>query len=214
MWGVWLTSGLAADREIAMMTEKVNYFPHPPSDDPMTLTPLMPDPGRARTRAGLKGLSTLGRALPGLALALAGAAMLSLARGQPAWLGGAVGPGLMAQLLGKGVIGLGAAWALWRALRPEPACATGCVTGEGADAQPMSGPALLGAVLLFALTMPVLGLVVSATLAAALAAWGAGERQAGALALTVAGLAGLTAGIGLVLLPPTAPLWPAFWTRF
>ena len=180
----------------------------------MTLTPLMPDTGRARARAGLKGLSTLRRALPGLALALAGVAMLALARGQPAWLGEAVGPGLMAQLLGMGVIGLGAAWALWRALRPEPACTTGCATGEGTDAQPMSGPALLGAVLLFALAMPALGLVASATLTAALAAWGAGKRHAGSLALTVAGLAGLAAGIGLVLLPPTAPLWPAFWSRF
>lgn len=178
----------------------------------MTLTPLMPDTGRAR--AGLKGLTILRRALPGLALALAGVAMLALARGQPAWLGGAVGPGLMAQLLGKGVIGLGAAWALWRALRPEPACTTGCATGDGTDAQPMSGPALLGAVLLFALTMPMLGLIASVALSAALAAWGAGERHVGALALTVAGLAVLTAGIGVVLLPPTAPLWPAFLPRF
>jgi hypothetical protein len=140
--------------------------------------------------------------------------MLVVARGQPGWLGANVGPGLMAQLLGKGVVALGVAWALWRWLRPDPACTTGCATGDGTDAQRWSGPALLGAVVLFALALPVLGLVVSAALAAALAAWGAGERQMGALALTVAGLAGLTAGIGLALLPPTAPLWPPVWPRF
>lgn len=166
----------------------------------------------ARTGSGVP--VALVRAVPGLALVLAGVAMLVLARGQPAWLGANVGPGLMAQLLGKGVIGLGAGWALWRALRPDPACAAGCATGDGAEAQPLSGPALLGAVLLFALAMPVLGLVTSAALAAALGAWGAGERRAGALALTVTGLAGLTAAIGLALLPPTAPLWPPVWSRF
>lgn len=152
--------------------------------------------------------------MPGIALFAAGGVMLWLARGQPAWLGATVGPGLMAQLLGKGVIGLGAAWALLRVLRPDPASTQSCATGEVAEAQRWSGPALLGAVLLFALAMPVLGLVVSAALAAALAAWGAGERNLTALLLTVAGLAGLTTVIGLALLPPTAPLWPASWSRF
>jgi hypothetical protein len=154
------------------------------------------------------------RALPGLALAAAGVAMLWLARGQPAWLGAAVGPGLMAQLLGKGVIALGALWALWRALRPDARCAAGCVQGDGAGSRHWSGPTLLGAVLAFALTLPALGLVVSATLAAGLAAWGAGEQSATALVLTVVGLGALTAGIGVTLLPPTAPLWPAPWRAF
>lgn len=160
-------------------------------------------------------LTALRRMLPGLALAALGLAMLAAARGQPAWLGANVGPGLMAQLAAGGVVALGAAWALWRALRPDPArapgCDPGCTEGTGAEAQPWSGPALLGAVLLFVLALPVLGLVGSAALAAALAAWGAGERGLRALALTAAGLAALTAGIGLALLPPTAPLWPAVW---
>ena len=157
-----------------------------------------------------------GRALPGLTLCAAGVAMLWLARGQPAWLGANVGPGLMAQLLGKGVIGLGALWALWRALVPDPGGMAGCGAGdgEGAGAQRWSGPALLGAVLAFALSLPGLGLVVSTMLAAALAAWGAGERSAVALGLTVAGLGALTGVIGVTLLPPTAPLWPAPWRAF
>jgi len=170
------------------------------------------DLSRPEARDRLAGAA--GRALPGLALCAAGVAMLWLARGQPAWLGGHVGPGLMAQLLGKGVIGLGALWALWRALRPEAGCAAGCGMGEGAGAQRWSGPALLGAVLAFALTLPGLGLVASAALAAALAAWGAGERSVLALGLTVAGLGVLTGVIGVTLLPPTAPLWPAPWRAF
>jgi hypothetical protein len=114
----------------------------------------------------------------------------------------------MAQLLSKGVIGIGGLWALWRALRTDHHSSAGC--GTGTSTQRWSGPALLGAVLLFALTLPTTGLVISAGLAAALAALGAGERGLVALALTVAGLALLTAIVGMTLLPPTAPLWPAF----
>ena len=150
----------------------------------------------------------LKRGMPGLALCALGVAMLWVARGQPAWVGVNVGPGLMAQLLAKGVIGIGGLWALWRALRPEPPSAEGC--GADTSAQPWSGPALLGAVLLFALTLPMLGLVISAALAATLAALGAGERGPVALGLTVTGLAALIAIIGVTLLPPTTPLWPAF----
>jgi hypothetical protein len=148
----------------------------------------------------------LKRAIPGLALCALGLAMLWLARGQPAWVGANVGPGLMAQLLAKGVIAIGCLWALWRALRPEQPSAEGC--GAETSAQPWSGPALLGAVFLFALTLPILGLVISASLAATLAALGAGERGAVALGLTVTGLAALIAIIGVTLLPPTTKLWP------
>ena len=153
-------------------------------------------------------VAALRRALPGLALCAIGVAMLALAHGQPAWLGTNVGPGLMAQLLAKGVIALGALWAVMQALRPDPASSLRCSAGDGAAAQRWSGPALLGAVLVFALALPTLGLVSSAALAAGLAAWGAGERNLRALVLTVAGLTALTAGIGLAVLPPTAPLWP------
>jgi len=57
------------------------------------------DDGRGRRAA-------LGRMLPGVALCGLGGGMWALAQGQPAWLGGHVGPGLMAQLLAIGVIGL------------------------------------------------------------------------------------------------------------
>lgn len=154
----------------------------------------------------------LGRMLPGLALCAIGAAMSGLALGQPAWLGGHVGPGLMAQLLSLGVIGLGVAWAMICARdRATPMPSKGC----GGDCGPPmpglrhSAPALLGAVLAFALGVPVVGLVLSAGLAAGLAAWGAGERTPRALAVTVLGLMALVALVGVALLPPTAPLWPA-----
>lgn len=164
-------------------------------------------PGRARG----SWRSALLRIAPGLALCVIGVAMLWLARGQPAWLGGNVGPGLLARVLGKAVVALGALWALWLWLRADPSGPADCGTADqAAEVQRWSGPALLGAVLVFALALPPLGLVVSATLAAAMAAIGAGERGAVALGLTVAGLAALTAGIGVTLLPPTAPLWPAF----
>jgi hypothetical protein len=150
----------------------------------------------------------LKHAAPGLALCALGVAMLWFARGQPAWVGANVGPGLMAQLLSKAVIGIGGFWALWRTLHPEQHGSEDC--GTEASTQPWSGPALLGAVLLFALTLPMLGLVISTTLAAALSAHGAGERDPVALGVTVTGLAMLTAVIGVTLLPPTTPLWPAF----
>jgi len=165
------------------------------------------DPGHDRGRAAL------GRVLPGLALCAIGAGMWVLAQGQPAWLGGHVGPGLMAQLLAMGVIGLGAAWAVLcarapAAEAPPPSAGCGGETGGPAPGLSLSAPALLGAVLVFALSLPVLGLILAAGLSAGLAAWGAGERTARALALTVAGLMALVAGVGVVLLPPTAPLWP------
>lgn len=149
------------------------------------------------------------RALPGLALCAMGIAISVIAAGQPAWFGDNVGPGLMAQLLGKGVVVLGLLWALWCAMRPRAPQTAGCGDAPLLDAHRASGPALLGAVLVFATFLPLIGLVLAAGAAAALAAIGAGERRPFALLVTVLGLTGLTAGIGLVFLPPTAPLWPA-----
>ena len=149
--------------------------------------------------------------LPGIVLCAIGAGMLALAQGQPAWLGGHVGPGLMAQILSLGVLGLGLAWAMLSARgRVTPTPSAGCGGDCGAPERGLrhSAPALLGAVLTFALTVPVLGLVLAAGLAAMLAAWGAGERSPRALALTVLGLMALVAIVGVALLPPTAPLWP------
>jgi hypothetical protein len=134
-----------------------------------------------------------------------------LALGQPAWSGGNVGPGLMAQLLAIGVCGLGAVWAVLCALRPGPEMPLAGCGGEAGEVAPghrASAPALLGAVLAFALGLPFLGLVLGAGLAAGLAAWGAGERSPRALTLTAGGLMALVALVGTVLLPPTAPLWP------
>jgi hypothetical protein len=154
--------------------------------------------------------------LPGLALAGIGLVLFGLATTQPLWLRAQVGPGLFAHALALGVIGLGAAWALRCALaepRPE---AGGCAADAGCSgaARGMvpgaawSGPVLLGAVLAFALAVPVLGLVGAAGLAAALAARAAGERRPAALAATVTLLMALVALVGAVLLPVTAPLWP------
>ncbi len=152
---------------------------------------------------------TLLRALPGLAICAMGGAISLVAHGQPAWFGDAVGPGLMAQWLGLGVMALGLVWALWGAVHPQEPQAAGCGQALPDDAHRASGPALLGAVLAFALFVPVIGLVLAAGAAATLAAIGAGERRPFALLVTVLGLTGLTAGIGVVFLPPTAPLWPA-----
>jgi hypothetical protein len=164
---------------------------------------------RAGPVAGGPG-AALGRAVPGLALCALGVAVLLVARGQAAWLGGDVGPGLMAQLLGKGIAALGGVWVLMRVLEQPEGCASGCGRGGAAGdaAQRWSGPALLGAVLVFALALPEVGMVLAAGLAAVPAALGAGERSARALGVTAAGLMALTAAIGLALLPPTAPLWP------
>jgi hypothetical protein len=151
------------------------------------------------------------RMLPAAALVGLGVVLLSLARTQPMWLGANVGPGLFAQVAALGVLGFGLAWALVLAVTAPRSHAAGCAAGDNtAQGLPMAGPALLGAVLAFALTLPVLGLVGAAAVAAALAAWAAGERQALALVVTVGALAGLVALVGLILLPPTAPLWPRF----
>ncbi|MGY6549916.1 MAG: hypothetical protein ACXIU7_13075 [Roseinatronobacter sp.] len=172
---------------------------------------LMPDRARAsRLPRRADAAAALRRAVPGLALAGMGAGALVLGGGQPAWLGGDVGPGLMAQILGQGILGLGLLWAVLCALDTRTAGAVSCEDAPRAPAAGLQGPLLLGGVLIFALTLPSLGLVIAAGCAATLAAIGAGERAPLALVLTVSGLMGLTAAIGVILLPPTAPLWPRF----
>lgn len=173
---------------------------------------LIPGPARLSHLGPMPvGSATMRGAVPGVALAVMGAGVLLLARGQPAWLGNDVGPGLMAQLLGKGIIALGVLWAVLGAIRRKRSATLCYGTDTIAPARnDASGPALLGGVLVFALALPWLGMVIAAGLAATMAAFGAGERAPRALALTVFGLTALTAVIGLVLLPPTAPLWPRF----
>jgi hypothetical protein len=137
--------------------------------------------------------------------------MSGLALSQPAWLGDNVGPGLMAQLLSNMVLGLGVAWAMISArARVTPTPSAGCGGDSGPPIRGLrhSAPALLGAVLTFALALPFVGLVLAAGLAAGLAAWGAGERTPRAIAVTVLGLMALVGMVGMALLPPTAPLWP------
>jgi hypothetical protein len=172
---------------------------------------LIPDPPR-RSRLGCMayGAAALRRAVPGIALAIMGAGVLLLAGAQPAWRGNEVGPGLMAQFLGKGILALGVLWAVLCAARGQEPRAASCEAASHSDVIGMSGPLLLGGVLVFALTLPLFGLVIAAGLAAICSAIGAGERAPRALALTVIGLACLTALIGVILLPPTAPLWPRF----
>lgn len=164
----------------------------------------MPAPHRAA--AALP--AALARLVPALALCAMGAGLLLVARSQPAWLGPHVGPGLMAQALAKGVLALGALWGLVLLLKKPVHGTPGCGQTSTGEATGWHAAALLGSVLLFGLTVPALGLVLAASLAAALAAVGAGERQPVALGLTVAGLGTMVAIIGVTLLPPTAPLWP------
>jgi hypothetical protein len=142
------------------------------------------------------------------ALAALGAALLIVARTQPAWVGPRVGPGLVAQAMAAGVVALAVLWALAR-LRER---------GEGgagrparASASPLAGVCLLASVAAFALLLPPVGLVPAAAAAAALAALGAGERRAGGLVLTAGVGAGLAAGIGAGLMGPAATLWSWPW---
>ena len=112
-------------------------------------------PGRARRRR-----AALGRMLPGVALCAFGAGMWVLGRrASPAWLGGHVGPGLMAQLLAMGVIGLGAVWAALcaRTARVDGSAIGGMRQRNGPTPRPACATAhtaLLGAVLAFALVLP------------------------------------------------------------
>lgn len=191
MMAVLADHGLAAEGQNGYMTKKVK----------ISMWPEM--------MAKHDTVQAMLRALPGLAICAMGFGISLAAQGQPAWFDNDVGPGLMARLLGTGVMGLGAIWVAWCVLRPAARQTAGCGDTSPGAANWARGPALLGAVLVFALCLPALGLVISAGMAAALAAIGAGERNPVALTITVVGLTALTAGIGLVFLPPTAPLWPA-----
>lgn len=168
--------------------------------------------GRASLSSKLSKLE-YAKASQGCVLALLGVVMWSISNSQPAWYGNEVGPGLMAQLLAKAIIGLGAIWAVWCVIaepnseitsQKEPSCST------QPDANRFSASALLGSVLLFALTLPVFGLAAAAGIAAGLAAFGAGERRTISILMTVVGLMTMAALIGILLLPPSILLWPIF----
>lgn len=141
-----------------------------------------------------------GHAAAELSLLAMGAIVLAIGLSQPAWVGGRVGPGLMMQGAGLGVVALAGLWlALGRGRVARGPTTRGTL---------LAGPLMLGAVLAFALLLPATGLVVAAMAAAALVGLGAGERSAPALVATALILGALTTAIGLTLLPPTAPLWP------
>lgn len=163
---------------------------------------------------------TLTRALLApLTIAAFGVVFFVLAQTQPAWIGAGtaqrIGPGLFAQWLSLGIVGLSLIWAaveLAVLRRGRPAAPT---TQADADSQHVRldsgvapGLALLTAVCLFALLLPVAGLVAACAAAAAVAGWGAGDRGPRALGLSALLGMAVAASIGLTLLPPTARLWP------
>ena len=153
---------------------------------------------------------------PPVVLCLLGGLLVGLSYTQPAWIGDRIGPGLFAQWLSKGVVGLALVWAglsLARLVRgrgaggpiePEAQAEVGARIGPGI--------ALLSAVLLFILLVPTLGLVGACTATAVVAGWGAGDRDWRALAASAVLAAAAALALGLTLLPPTTRLWP--WGPF
>ena len=153
---------------------------------------------------------------PPVVICAIGVSLLTLAHTQPAWVDGRIGPGLFAQWLSLGVIGLSLIWGavslteVWLpSHRPGAAEPSGSVRFR-ARAGP--GLALLTAVCLFALLLPLAGLVVACAVTGAVAGWGAGDRSPGALGLSALLSGTIAAGIGLTLLPPTTMVWP--WGPF
>ena len=152
---------------------------------------------------------------PPVVIGAIGALLLTMAHTQPAWLDGRIGPGLFAQWLSMGVIGLSLAWALvslidlWRPFRRAADDPADRVRFRG-HAGP--GIALLTSVCLFALLLPLAGLAAACAVTGGVAGWGAGDRSPWALGLSALLCGMIAAGIGLTLLPPTTQIWP--WSPF
>lgn len=147
-------------------------------------------------------------ALPGIVLFILGISMYFISLQQPVWLENNIGPGLMAQWLSKVVAVIGIVWSItcvFRVYRPNSA---GC--SSKVAQQSWSGLFLLMSVLQFSVFFPILGLVLSSAIAAALASIGAGERHWFAILMTSLAMAIMTAGIGVTLLPPATQLWPFY----
>lgn len=152
---------------------------------------------------------------PSLIICAVGVVFFALAETQPAWIGDRIGPGLFAQWLSLGIVGLSMVWAvvslveLWLPPRRGETEPTGGLRLRG-----RAGPglALLTAVCLFALLLPVAGMIAACAVTAAVAGWGAGDRSLGALGLSALLGAAVAASVGLTLLPPTIRLWP--WSPF
>ena len=144
-----------------------------------------------------------------------GLVFFALARTQPAWVGDRIGPGLFAQWLSLGIVGLSMVWGLLALVaawlpprRPETEAADGLRLRGNAG----PGLALLAAVCLFALLLPTAGLIAACAVTAAVAGWGAGDRSLRALGLSALLGGAVAASVGLTLLPPTTRLWP--WGPF
>lgn len=186
----------------------------------------MPSPNRPLSPG------TLARALLApLTIAAVGVVFFALAQTQPAWVGAGpqarIGPGLFAQWLSLGVVGLSMLWAAVElaSLRHSRSAAAPDASEDisknvsedlstGPSLRGSTGPglALLTAVCLFALLLPVAGLIAACAVAAALAGFGAGDRSPRALGLSALLGAAVAASIGITLLPPTTRLWP--WGAF
>ena len=153
---------------------------------------------------------------PPAVLCLLGALLMGLSYTQPAWIDDRIGPGLFAQWLSKGVVGLALVWAVVSLLNPARRHRAGDpiepTARPGAGARIGPGLALLLAVLLFILLMPITGLVGACTATAVAAGWGAGDRHWRALAASALLAAASALTLGLTLLPPTTRLWP--WGPF
>lgn len=143
--------------------------------------------------------------------ALLGMAMFAMGLTQPAWLDGRIGPGLFARWLSAAVVAMSLIW-LVVALMQRRSSAAKTPAAHGSDARKLPslapGLGLLAGVVLFALALPVTGLVVACALTAVVVSWGAGDRALPALlAMGLAG-AGAALALGLTLLPPGTRLWP------
>lgn len=143
--------------------------------------------------------------------ALLGMAMFAMGLTQPAWLDGRIGPGLFARWLSAAVVAMSLVWLVVALMqRRSSAAKTSAAHGPDARKLPSLAPGLglLAGVVLFALALPVAGLVVACALTAAVVSWGAGDRALPALlAMGLAG-AGAALALGLTLLPPGTRLWP------
>lgn len=151
-----------------------------------------------------------------LAICALGLIFLALALTQDAWVSGRIGPGLFAQSLSLGIVALAVIWAGSRVVDLSRLLQGGetCMDAEPVHLGPRihHGLALLVAVCLFAILLPFVGLVVACAITAAVAGWGAGDRGLIALSISAVLGAGVAAGIGFTLLPPTIQLWP--WGPF
>ncbi|MEM9781306.1 MAG: tripartite tricarboxylate transporter TctB family protein [Pseudomonadota bacterium] len=140
-----------------------------------------------------------------------GLAMMGLALTQPAWIDGRIGPGLFGRWLSAAVIAMAMVWFV--AAR-HSSTAPARRPARSADAPPLfHGIGLLAGVALFALALPMVGLVGASALAAFVVRWGSGTGEVARewRACGIAALAGAAAtlALGWTLLPPGTRLWPA-----